>query len=71
VFLKKGQKEGYIPYVSELIQIEVITAMRKRADVENNTPDNKARHTGLVVHVLPQEKLNIDDISDVFIHFNG
>jgi len=31
-----------------------------------NTPGNKAWHTGLLVHVLPQEKLNIDVIIDVF-----
>ena len=42
----------------------------KRVKMENNTPDNKLRRTGYIVHVLPQEKLNIDDINDVFIHFN-
>ena len=47
-------------------KIVLITNETKRVNKGNNTPDNKARHTGLIVHVLPQEKRNIDVIIDVF-----
>jgi len=47
-------------------EIRFITAESKRVKMGNDTPDNKGRHTGQIVHVLPQEKLNIDVIIDVF-----
>jgi len=39
--------------------------MKKRLKMANNAPDNKGRSTGLIVLVLPQEKLNNVDFSDV------
>jgi len=39
----------------------------KRLRQEVDTLENRERHTGLDVHVLPQEKRNIDGIFDVFV----
>jgi len=47
-------------------EIRLITAESKRVNEGNNAPDNKGRHAGQIVHVLPQEKLYIDVIIDVF-----
>ena len=44
----------------------VLTTVSKKGKAVFNAPDNKGRRTGLIVHVLPQEKLNIDVIVDVF-----
>ena len=44
----------------------VLTTVSKKGKAVFNAPDNKGRRTGLKVHVLPQEKRNIDVIIDVF-----
>jgi len=46
--------------------MRVITTESERLRKEVDTPDNKERLTGLNVHVLPQEKIKIDVIIDVF-----
>jgi len=47
-------------------EMRLIIAESERLRKEVDTSDNKERRTGQIVHLLPQEKLNIDVIIDVF-----
>ncbi len=57
---------GYSKALLNERDMRLITTASGRLWEEVDTPDNKERLTGLIVHDIPQEKVNIDVIIDVF-----